>query len=211
MFLTLPPSVKWLFDGVGAAIMTAIGVAVYQKWRKSHKANRTVSEQKSIVMKETVGSVVQSDSIEGSQVAAGNNITQTSVVHHHYIPDKPETELIVSHPDPLKILQSLDELPPYDLNHACEKFVGLPVVWRITFDSLSRRGKETWSVSGTFRIPPLGRPAIIMFDLSSLPPELKVMYRNTPIWVRGAIKEVAYPTVIALEADPELLKIEDSF
>ncbi len=210
VFNSFPSWYVW-FDGVGGAVLVAIGGFVLNRfWRKSHK---TVEKQGSLVMNETVGNAVSTGSITDSQVAAGSNITQTSVIHHHYSPvDKPETEFILTHPDPLEIVQSLDGLPPFDLIHACEKFKGLRVLWRIIFSNLSNSDdSDTWCVSGTFPIPPLGRSVSVAFLLSPpLPPELKVAKRNTPIWVRGTVKKVWYPIPILLEDNPELLRIEHS-
>ncbi len=194
MFNALPPWYVW-FDGVAGAALLAIGGFVFKRFW--HKPEKTVE----------VHNAVLSGSITDSQVAAGSNITQTSMVHHHYGPDKPETELIVTRPDPLQILRSLDDLPPFDVELACEKFVGLPVLWRFTFGNVDTGGNRLYIV-GDFRVRPLGRWANILFELSSVPSELKVAKSGTPIWVRGTIRKVAPPTAIVLENDPELLKVE---
>ena len=200
-----PPWYVW-FDGVGGAALIAIsGLLLRRFWRKSH---RTAEKQQSLVMKETVGSAALSGPIKDSQVAAGSNITQTSVIHHHYSPDKPEPELTLTLPDPLSILQSLDNLTPYDLNHAREKFVGLRVLWRITLSKVFKEGDGRWAIAGIFRVEPSYRSPIVIFYLSSVPPELKVAQRETPIWVRGAVKYVADSSSICLEDNPELLRIE---
>jgi hypothetical protein len=195
MLITQPPWYVW-FDGGAVALPIAIGGFVIKRfWLKPEK---TVEAQ----------NVVQSCSITDSQVAVGGNITQTSEIHHHYSPDKPETELTLTVPDPLSILQSLDNLTPYDMNHAREKFVGLRVLWRITLDSLSETHSHTWRIIGSFRDEPPSRRAIVLFDLSSVSPELKVAHRGTPIWVRGAVEKVADSSGILLGDNPELLRIE---
>lgn len=197
MFNAFPPWYLW-FDGVaGAAVLAVGGFIVRRFWFRSDKAVE-------------VHQAVRSETITDSQVAAGSNITQTSVVHHHYSPDKPETELIVTQPDPLKVFQTLNDLSPYDSSHAREKFVGLPVIWRITLDDVSKAPYDKWGVTGTFRVPSIRRRVSVSFDLSSLPPELKVAERDTPIWVRGIIKRVAFQSLILLEDDPELLRLEHS-
>jgi hypothetical protein len=190
MFITLPPWYVW-FDGVaGAAVLAIGGFVVKRFW---------LNPEKTIEVK----NAVLSGSVTNSQVAAGNNITQTSVVHHH-TQDKPATELVVSQPDPLKIYESLEGLPPYDISHAHEKFVGLPVLWRIAFASVAKLDDDAWHITGSFG------SAVIWFNLSSLPPVLKIAHRGTPIWVRGTIKSLQYSTIIELEKDPELLKIEST-
>ncbi len=189
MFIAAPPWYVW-FDGVaGAAVLAVGGFVVKRFWLKPEK---TIE----------VKNAVLSGSVTNSQVAAGNNITQTSVVHHHHVPDKSETELVVTQPDPDKILESLEDLPPYDVSHAREKFVGLPVLWRVAFANVAKLDKDTWQVAGSFG------SAVIWFNLSSLPPVLKIANRGTPIWVRGTIKRLQFSVVIELEHDPELLKIE---
>jgi hypothetical protein len=194
MVNALPPWYVW-FDGVaGAAVLTIGGFIVKRFWFRSDKP---------VEVHQAV-QTVQASSIKDSQVAAGNNITQTSEVHHYYVSDTPETELVVSQPDPAKILESLEDLPPYDIDHAREKFVGLPVMWRVGFANVAKLDDDTWHISGSFA------PAVIWFNLSSLPPVLKIAHRGTPIWVRGTIKSLQYSTIIELEKDPELLKIEHS-
>jgi hypothetical protein len=190
MFIETPPWYVW-FDGVaGAALLTVAGL-VYKRFWGPEKKGR-------------LHNAVASGSITGSQVAAGENITQTSVVHHHHLssPSELEAELVVTQPDPVKIFQSLEELPPYDLSYAREKFVGLPVLWRIAFADAAKLDNGAWHISGGFG------SAIIWFHLSTLPPALKIAHRNTPIWVRGTIKRFQFSSIIELDNDPELLKIE---
>jgi hypothetical protein len=194
MFTTAPPWYVWFDGAAGAAVVAIGGFVVKRFW---HKREKPVEAQQ----------VVQAGSITGSQVAAGSNITQTSVVHHHHSPDKPEAELVDSQPDPRKILESFKDLPPYDVSHAHEKFVGLPVLWRIAFKSVSKFYGNTWHIAGTFGS---SGSAEIWFQLSSLPPVLKIARRGTPIWVRGRIKQIQFLSTIELENDPELLKIEST-
>jgi hypothetical protein len=197
MFITYPPWYVWL-DGVAGAALLAVGGFVLKRfWFKPE----TTAQVKHSVL---------SGAISDSQVAAGNNITQTSEVHHHYAPVNSETELIVSQPDPIKIFQSMENLPPFDLSHAREKFVGLPVQWRVAFANVAKLNDDNWHVSGSFVDPPHGS-TVIWFELSSLPPELKIAYKGTPIWVRGSIKRFHYSSIIELEKDPELLRIEHQF
>lgn len=194
MFITAPPWYVW-FDGVaGAATLAVVGFIVKRFWLRP---------EKTIEMK----NAVLAGSVTSSQVAAGNNITQMSVVHHHHIPESPEAELVVTQPDPVKIFQSLEGLPPYDIDHAREKFIGLPVLWRIAFANVARLGNDTWHFSGSFEDPQHGS-AVIWFELPSVPPELKIAYKGTPIWVRGTIKRFHYSSIIELDNDPELLKIQ---
>jgi hypothetical protein len=190
MFITLPPWYVWFDGAAGAAVLAIGGFVVKRFWLKPEK---TVE----------VKNAVQAGSITDSQVAAGNNITQTSVVHHHHTQTS-ATELVVSQPDPVQIFQSLEGLPPYDISHAYEKFVGLPVLWRVAFANVAKLDEDTWQIAATFG------SAVIWFNLSTLPAEFKIAHRNTPIWVRGTIKRFHYTTIIELDRDPELLKIEST-
>ena len=106
-------------------------------------------------------------------------------------------------PSPVQIGQALANLSPYDSLSAPQKYVGLPVQWRLLFGSLTKLEGQ-WAII----LDPSESGPFVEVRIANLPPQLKIAERGCVVWVRGFIAYIEYGNLIVVR-DAEILRIED--
>jgi hypothetical protein len=199
----MTPWYVWAFDGVGGAAIVAACIAVYQRYsvKREQAEGRPltiVGGTNSSITSASPISASLSGPVSDSQVAVGNNISQSVEVHHHYGDPELAPALQPTTPSPEQICAAIFDATPFDRQHTRDKYQGIEVVWRTQLFGISRED-DRWHLhclSNAFV------PSVFCY-LSSIPPELKLAASGAVIWLRGKIRE-ADMTHITLETDPDI-------
>jgi hypothetical protein len=147
--------------------------------------------------------------VERAPIAVGSNINQSMVEHHHHYPIAWATpELRNSEPGPNQIWGDLEDVLPFDREHAREKYVGIEVLWRVRFSSISTNSSGGWYVFTHFDPDRESEPRhqLIWFLVSSVPGSLRTAPKGTLFWVKGKLSSIG--NEIGLEPDPVIHEIE---
>ena len=188
--------------------MAIVGALFRRFWPKSHSVSKQASINDSgnaLTVVESPGAISVLAPMSDSPIAAGQNISQSIEVHHHYQQGGPSQELLHTKPTPAEIFDELESVMPFDLQHSREKYRGLSVVCKVTFRAITAQDAG-WSVFNKFLE---GSCPSVGFNLSSVPPDLKTAKAGSTLWVRGNISRV-WELGIYLESDPTILRVERS-
>ena len=136
--------------------------------------------------------------------------------------ENPQNRRQSTEPTPIQIGREVKAHLPIDRDHARQKYIGLNVTWKGTFRSLDAEnqhcfenslvtGKQSWRIFCQFGSNGSDRDAGIFFNLTLLPPEIKVLREGSTVWIKGKIKyasEIGGFSSITLEDDPAVCVIK---
>lgn len=201
----MTPWYEWVFSGAGLFAVGAVGKAVYGRHvKKQDEKSRSLTpstENHSLAVIESPGSLILAAPITDSPVAVGNNINQTIEVHHHHAGEVQKEEWTLTKPTQVEILREIKAALPFDQEHASQKYVRLNVVWKVSFSAISQHGAFFYVITTPFEegkyIP------TVNFVLSEVTPEIRSARQGSVFLVRGTIEQVDAIT-IRLERDPVL-------
>jgi hypothetical protein len=196
---------KWAFDGVGGAAAVALCARLLRRWAKRTKLGHAAG----VIQSAQVANI--SAPVGSSQIAMGTNISQTfEHHHHHYQPDCGAPLLRNSEPTPEQIWNDLGGVVPFDRVHAKEKYVGIPVLWKLRFSGVSEitLEKQCWLIHTYFVPDSKDEPEwnIVTFRMTEVPTLLKAAPWSSVLWVRGTISSL--DSSVSLKQNPEIVKVE---
>jgi hypothetical protein len=215
MILSYPPWYAWAFDGVAGAAIVGVGIAVYQRYtsKPTHVSggNTVTSGGNSPVSIDSPVKADLSGPITESQVAVGSNINQSLAVHHHYPENGNSQKWTPTEPTPIQILQEIDDLLPFDQDHARKKYLNsLIVVWEVSFLGLNRIFPKYYSVQTRFG-PEYPHDVPVNFHLTSVKAELQSATKGSVLLVRGKIESITGRGLgIDLKPNPEIRLVKRS-
>jgi hypothetical protein len=193
---------KWVFDGVGGAVLVAVGAWLFRRLRHSPPVRPTVSG--SLVDSPVTANITAP--LDQAQVAVGNNINQNVEHHHHYAASEIK-KTKTTEPTPKQILEEIDSALPIDQDNAKKKYIGLNVLWQTSLLAISEF-KDRWIV--VTRFPDRGYEfRSVCFSMSSVPSELSSATKYSTLLIKGVIRSVeGHTSGIELETDPEVYVIK---
>jgi hypothetical protein len=194
---------SWAFDGVAGAALVALCGFLYQRHssRPGNVSPLTSGKDSPVASGAPVSASVAGP-ISESQVALGSNISQSLLIHNHYEAKESQRPLTTTAPSPAQIRDAIGQTRPFDRDRVCDNYTGLAVVWKIYFEAISRNS-DLYQIFGR---PGPNESPLVWFELTSIPPELKVADENAVLWVSGRIRRASAD--IRLERDPAILRIE---
>ena len=89
---------------------------------------------------------------------------------------------------PTEIMAALDAVPPLERPRAAKAYRGMPVRWRVCYDTAFSSGLTTvrlmsteWGTSYPWLLCDLSRRRY---------PQLRILLKSAPLWVSGRVKEI---------------------
>ena len=137
----MTPWYVWAFDGVAGAAVVGIGIAVYQRYSSKQDRASTPSAastgKNSPVVVDSPGSAILTAPVTDSQVAVGNNITQSVEVHHHHSENGDSAKWTPTKPTPPQIIREIWDSLPFNRDRIRENYTGLSVVWETSIANVT--------------------------------------------------------------------------
>ena len=204
MMRWLAANATWLFSGVGVAVVSLIGTAIYRRYFLWDRGNAPWSLQNHLT--NTQVAATKNSVAVGAVVATGSHITQNITHVLHAAPPPPPEGIRTltkypSKPSPAEIWQDIDSVPAYQRKGKREAYVGLPVCWVAGFRNISEVSQIAMMAGlakGTHTLmlgtdDHFGAFAIIttQIDIEKYP-QFKTMHDKTPMRICGIIENVEH-------------------
>jgi hypothetical protein len=131
---------KWVFDGIGAAVFVGLCGFLY-RWlskRRGQISGAITANDVVLLADGSSGSAVVTAQMLDSQLAVGNNISQSVEVHHYHGATVAAVEIQQTRPSPREILDAVRSAMPFDEDQVRAKYSGLEIVWRLRLESIKQ-------------------------------------------------------------------------
>jgi hypothetical protein len=184
-----PDSLKWLFDGLGAAVLVAICGFLWR--RLSKKTPRADGRTSSATVQVSHNNAVALTFANGASVGAPVIIGSTITHNETHVAVQPEQAPIrkVSFPTPLEIQHAVDQTPPFQQDERRRHFIGQKVQWPVHFYSVDPARGGGYDASFYFRENYDSEMVACWVDVDEYP-MLKIIKRGHVVWIRGEISQV---------------------
>jgi hypothetical protein len=187
-------SLKWLFDGVGAAVLVAIGSTVWRQYSKNIPMTKSRADTTATVVKafhnNTAALRLEKEATVSAPIIVGsNNITTHNVTNAATQPEHiPIRQRKASHPTPVEIHDAVKKSPPFQQDECWSHFIGLKVEWPVEYYNVRHQGSRTdYCVNLIFRENHQQMTVRCTVNIDDYP-ILKIVGRNHLVWIRGEIE-----------------------
>jgi hypothetical protein len=201
------PWYEWVFSGAGAAALT-VAATIYLA-RRGKGANKATSTEihGDHNKTESIVQPILSGTINNSQLAFGNNVSQVGEMHTHVYPSVPSlrvpfAERISTHPNPAEIKAEFSKLNAFQKHEAETREWDVEASWPV-----SLAGVEKDKLSGeyilyfTYANEPV--PVVVFARFREIPNIVKLAPDSARWWITGRIQRYNGISVWLYE-NPEL-------